>query len=183
MAATLRDYYNTGDNSYSLNTAPNGQTFTTTESYILTSVKLKLYRDATAPGTLTVNIYATSEELPTGGVLASGTTNGNTLTENTDGEWREITLTSSYALVSGTKYAIVLATNANAGFRYYSMPETYEGGDYVYFDDPNWVVYGGADWMFETWGTDAYVFSPPADRVTYKRLVAAASNKIWYESV
>lgn len=182
MPATLRDYYNTGDNNYLWNTVSNGQTFTPTENYNITSVKLKLLRGVTAPGTLTVNIYATVGGLPTGSVLASGTTNGTTLTQDTAGEWREITLTVSYFLLSGVMYAIVLNINANAGVRYYSIPETYEPGDRCYFDDPDWITVPYEDWVFETWGTDAAGVTLN-DRSTIKRLVAVGNSKIYYEVV
>ncbi len=52
---------------------------------------------------------------PTGADLASGTTNGNTLTEY--GSWteREITFDSPIELTSGTKYAIVVEASSVVG--------------------------------------------------------------------
>ena len=106
MAKTLKDYYNTGDDGTP--TLIGGvywesQTFTASSTYDIGSVKLKLYRIGT-PGTLTVSIRATDGNgQPTGADLASGTTDGNTLTTNTSGEWREITFSSSYALTNETQ--------------------------------------------------------------------------------
>jgi hypothetical protein len=56
-----------------------------------------------------------------------------------------------------------------------------------YSDDngSNWTLVDeayDAFGMFETY-EGGYVFAPPNDKVTYKRLVAAASNKFWYEVI
>ena len=68
-----------------------GQTFTPSANWTITSVGLYLYKFGN-PGTLTLNIYATSGGLPTGGILAFGTTNADTLPTASPGELREITL-------------------------------------------------------------------------------------------
>jgi hypothetical protein len=37
--------------------------------------------------------------------------------------------------------------------------------------------------MFEISGTPTYVFTPPADRATTKRLIATARHRFFYEDV
>lgn len=70
-------------------------------------MKLKICRQG-SPGTVTVSIRATSGGLPTGPDLCAGTTNGNTLTTNTNGEWRRIQFTTTPTLSNGVVYAIVV---------------------------------------------------------------------------
>jgi hypothetical protein len=111
-----------------------------------------------------VSIYATTDSpaYPTGSALTSGTTNGTTLTTNTAGEWREITLTT-HTLQASTTYAIVISisggsgTNDNVHWRCDTTSPTYAGGMYgrssssgawgtTYMDNSR-------DDMFEVWGT------------------------------
>jgi hypothetical protein len=160
----LHEHYNTGDNSIS--SGPTGaawyaQTFTAESDHGVTSVRLKLARYG-YPGTVVVSIRATNASgHPTGTDLALGTTNGNTLTTDTAGEWREITLLPSYHLTSGNMYAIVIrAPDGNSSnylrCRYDFAPSDYAGGDWVV--SPNngvyWEVYDNFDLMFEIyeWG-------------------------------
>lgn len=192
--ATLRDYYNIGDNSSSIfgelaGTWKAGQSFTASVSYDIVSVKLKLYRVGT-PGTITIELYAEDgSDFPTGIALTSGTTNGNTLTTNSAGEWREITFGSPYSLVSGTKYVIVASASGwGVYWRSDTADATYAGGKAIYYNRVSWseLGSGGTDFMFENW--DNYTFLPPVPTPTntlniIKRLVAAASNKIWYENI
>ncbi|GAG73463.1 unnamed protein product, partial [marine sediment metagenome] len=102
------EYYNTGDD-HSLSVGIDtwrAQTFTPTTKHKITSVKLKLYRNSHTPDTVTVSIRATDVDgKPMGGDLCFGTTNGNTLTTDTAGEWREITIDDGYTLLAGTKYS------------------------------------------------------------------------------
>jgi len=79
-------------------------------AYSIVKVQLKLHR-VLSPGTLTISIRATSSNKPTGADLTSGTTDGDTLTIDTDGEWRDISLTP-YSLTGGTEYAIVAKATA-----------------------------------------------------------------------
>lgn len=155
------EYYITGDNTY------NGfqgdtwyaQTFTPTTAHKILSVKLKLLR-ANSPGDITVSIRETDGEgHPTGIDLCSGTTNGNTLTTDTAGEWREITLGDGADLNADQKYAIVVraldASGSNYPFwRYDSADATYVGGNYEYSGDggSDWGSQAGMDYMFEDWG-------------------------------
>lgn len=108
--AILKDYYNTGaddDQAFS-DLTHLCQSFTASENYDIASIALKLFRIG-SPGTITVELYLADDSTnkPTGGILASGTTDGDTLTVNTNGEWRTITFGSSYSLTNGEEYVIV----------------------------------------------------------------------------
>lgn len=155
----LKDSYNTNDDSARSIYGSNweAQTFTPASSYSIGSVKLKLYKSGN-PGTFTVSIRATSSGEPTGNDLASGTTDADTLTTDSSGEWREITFGSSYSLNNGTQYAIVCrATSGNSSNRTYwrgdSSSPTYSGGTLVISSNSgsSWTVASTYDLMFETY--------------------------------
>ena len=154
-------YYDTGADgdrdAYTNNWG--GQTFTPAMTHLIASVKLKLFRVGT-PGTLLVSIRATSAGKPTGGDLCSGTIDANTLTEDTNGDWYEITLGNGYEVAPDITYAIVIkATGGDADNKVswradVSFP-TYLGGTYVSSSDSgtDWSAFSGVDTMFEVWGT------------------------------
>ena len=153
---TLFEKHNTGDNtdSWLYGATWAGQTFTPTISHKITSVKLKLYR-VTTPGIVTVSIRATDGSgLPTGSDLISGTTDGDTLTTNTAGEWREVTLGAGYDLVAGTKYAIVIrSVTQTLAWRLEDPLGNYAGGNSLDSSDSgvSWTNLND-DFMFEEWG-------------------------------
>jgi len=159
--ATKFEYYNTDDDAYGqiYSSSWRAQTFTPSNNHKITSVKLLLYRSG-SPGTVTVSIRATDGSgHPTGGDLCSGTTNGNTLTTNTNGEWREITLGDGYSLSGSTKYAIVVRALDGDGdnclrWRVDSTSASYSGGNDEYSNDSgsSWDNSPGHDFMFEEWG-------------------------------
>lgn len=153
------EYYITGDNAATGTYGVNwwAQTFTPLTAHTITSVKLKLYRLG-SPGTVTVSIRATSGGKPIDADLTSGTTDGDTLTDSSSGEWREITLTN-YALSVDTQYAIVIRAltgdeNNYVGLRY-DTTGTYTGGNATLSADSGgyWTTYAAFDFMFEDWGT------------------------------
>ncbi len=134
---TLYEYYNSSSsgNDAIYKDRWGSQTFTVdATSHTITSVKLLLYRVGTI-GTVTASIRATDGSgHPTGSDLTSGTTNGNTLTTSSAGEWREITLTE-YTLSASTKYAIVIRAPSADNFAGQSLypkvksPSAYSGGN------------------------------------------------------
>ena len=135
-----------------------GQTFTPEITHIVSKVKLKLFRVGT-PGLITVVIKATSYEKPTGGDLCKGTLSGDDITDDTGGEWLEISLGDGQQLVKGTQYAIIIkALNGDAG-NYVSIradvaESTYAGGTDCGTTDSgaDWDTYSATDLMFEEWG-------------------------------
>ena len=159
--ATLYEYYNAGDD-----TAWNvfagtwrAQTFTPATAHKITSVKIRIYRQG-SPGNITVSIRETDGSgHPTGGDLGdTGTTNGDTLTASSAGEWREITL-GNYNLDASTKYAIVVRVLGGDGSNriYWRIDETspsYTDGNFESSTNSgsSWSTNSGYDCMFEDWG-------------------------------
>ncbi len=141
------------------------QTFTPSTNHTITSVKLLLYRSGN-PGTLNVAVKATSSGHPTGADLCVGSTNADTLTTNSSGEWREITLGAGASLTAGTKYAIVWylsggdASN-NVKAKCDNSSSSYSGGtaEASYDSGSSWTTTSTRDFLFEEWGD--VVSSPP----------------------
>jgi len=192
MAATRFDYYNTGDDAMVqiAPLEPAAQSFTVETTYDISSVKLKLYKsDTYAPGTITVSIRAVSGDEPFGEDLISGTTDGDTLTDISPGEWREITFDRNLVLTAGVKYTIVVFVAGGAPLQWSlfwrndGTAPTYTGGMALASEDGGitWDSYAAADYMFECWG-ETPSFEAPSERVTIKKLVAFADNKAYYET-
>ena len=136
---TLYQKYTTGDNSQDsvYGAFWGGQSFTPVLNHKITSVKIKVYRTGN-PGTVTVSIKGTDGDgKPTGADLASGTFDGNAITADTAGEWKEIVFSSPYyALRPVTKYAMVSrAPDGDASnkitWRMDSATAAYTGGEYL----------------------------------------------------
>lgn len=134
------------------------QTFTPVTSYQAGSCKLKLYRVGN-PSTVTVSIRATAAGLPTGANLCSGTTNGDTLTTDSGGEWRTISMGAGYPLVAGTQYARVVRALLSDITNYIlwrrAVFGSYAGGSKCFSPDngATWSIpFPGHDMMFEEWG-------------------------------
>ena len=160
QAANLYEHYNTGNDTVwgFFSQYWKAQTFTAESDHSVTSVKLKLYRTG-SPGTIIVSINATDGSgHPTGTGLTSGTTDGDTLTTDTAGEWREIALTS-YDLSKDTKYAIVVRAlggdmSNRVWWRLDQSTPTYDGGNLEHSADSgtSWTAHNDKDFMFEVWG-------------------------------
>ena len=137
------------------------QLFTPSTAHTITKVRLLLRRQGASgtPGTITVSIRNTTNNRPSGGDLASGFSDGNTLTTNGAGEWREITFGGGTDLVANTRYAIIVRvtsgdTNNSLRWRDDSSSPTYAGGQWENSTDSgsNWNIVSGNDMMFEEWG-------------------------------
>jgi len=87
-----------------------GQTFLTTSAHTINYIELLLARKG-IPGTFYVEIKeADVNDLPTGPILTSGNTNGDSMPYYLDtpsSEWKRIDLTE-YSLLNNTKYAIII---------------------------------------------------------------------------
>lgn len=167
LITTRYEYYNTGEDvEFGIGTTYwASQTFTPLLAHKITSVKLKLYREYSA-GTITVGIRATDVDgKPTGADLCSGTTDGDTLTTDSSGEWREITLGDGYDLVADTKYAIVVRAPDAEKFGetvwwWSSSSAAYTRGWIELSDNSgsSWgETYTGYDMMFEEWSGSTVV--------------------------
>jgi hypothetical protein len=160
--ATLRDYNNTGpENNIQTGISTSaGQTFTTSSTYVITSVKLKLSRDAsTDAGTITVDIRTASSGMPTATVLTSA----SPITQaslTVSAVWYDFPLLTPVILESGTMYGIgIICTNANpAVVRVYRTGNSeYPNGRYCTTSNSGatWSLGGSnIDCLFETYGDD-----------------------------
>lgn len=158
----LYEYYNSGDDStggWAQGVNWLAQTFTPVTGHTATKVKLLLWRDG-LPGILTIGIKPTDGSgHPTSTDLCGGTTDGDSLTAVTTGEWREISLGAGCVLSAGIKYAIVIRALGASGANYVynrrdiSSP-SYSGGNYERSTNSgsSWSSTLSYDLMFEEWG-------------------------------
>lgn len=141
------------------------QSFTTTDSYTISSVKILIYRFG-LPENFTVSIREVSGDDPTGGDLAVGTFNGDDITEDTGGEWKEVTFNTPYELTESTKYTIYIR---NEGTPHGVGPALYWLGVSGSSSYPNgagrYSFNGGVGWSsaskdfnFETWDSGASTY-------------------------
>lgn len=193
----LQDNYASGgtlldpfDNASQVNATGDqfAQTFVAAAGYTAASVKLALSRSST-PGTFTVTLYAVDGAgKPTGAALASGTSDGDTLSEGLTVEWRETTFAATTTIIAGTQYAIVLScTTADASNTvnwFYTNDPSPDPGDSWKSTD------GGSTWSDtraagpRAFGFAMYDnFTPPAGGPTIKMLIAVADDALWHEDV
>ena len=146
-----------------------GQTFTFGASspdgaFTIASVTFKMYRTLT-PGTVTCELTAVDGDgKPTGSVLATGTTDGDTLTTSTAGEERTITFTTPYTLEASTQYAVyVKASDASATDKLHMRKDgsspTYTGGVWISSTDggSSWNTVSTSDLWFSTSGGGSFM--------------------------
>jgi len=181
----LQESYS-GTANYTVSTSSTswyGQSFTTLSSYSATSVKLLMYKFGT-PGIVTVSIYASSAGKPTGNSLATGTTDGDTLTTNSAGEWREITFSAPYSLSNATMYCIVVSTTPSGGngvaIKGRNSAPLYSGGTGLWSNDAgsSWSILSGVDLFFEMYGGVSGPSTPTLDSPT-EDATGIYLNKDW----
>jgi len=131
------------------------QTFTLTNDFYITKIRLRLYRYA-SPGNLVVSIRAVDESgKPTGSDLVYGYVDINSISLSYPGEWVEVSnLLPSYNLVADTKYAIVIRSETNYYYWHdYCGGSVYDGGEGFYSSDSGatWDSLGN-DFTFEIFG-------------------------------
>lgn len=143
--------------------------FVALRGFKLTSVKLKMYREGN-PGIVTMKLWGCSGDSSTMGTsiptpeitthIATGTTDGDTLTNISPGEIREITLATPVDIIPGMLYAIHLTTVGggaaqNIHLRYKSNTyntKCFGGGSSA--DGLNWSNPSpGLNVYYELWGT------------------------------
>jgi hypothetical protein len=157
----LFEYYNISDPALAAchDDFWQAETFTPRVNHTVTELKLRTYRLG-SPGTITASIKATAVGgAPDGADIASGTTDGDTLTTEYAGEERAISLGAGVALTAGTKYAIVvraLTGDANNYMRWrHSGTKVYPRGSHWFSSDGGvtWEEDTTRDMMFEEYGT------------------------------
>ena len=212
----VKENYNIGYDCTTINCAhaygvyQTAQLFTAEDSTARSSVKLLLFRTG-SPGTLTCTLQSVTAARPDGNVLATGTTDGDTLTTSVDGDWREITFETPYTVTDEVQYAIVLSAvgdSSNKGRWQADISNpTYTGGTKCWTNNSgsSWTIDGNKDMMFEMYGgvedvemaaaiagTSALSATQtrtqsssatPDTQIQYKtRLVACNNDQFWYES-
>jgi hypothetical protein len=150
-------------------TAWRGMTFTPTISHKLQVVKLKLLRTVTAAGNFIVSIRATSNGLPTGSDLGSGSIPVSDIS-GSDYAVYSITLSADVTVNAGTQYAIVwrapsLSAASNISIREKDPSTDYPGGEMI--DSSNsgvtWSNNPTYDVYFEEWGVSITTGNVQAD--------------------
>lgn len=189
--AVLTSYTTGEDTAYTAGIAPYwniAQTFTLSTDATLTSYKFLIYRVG-SPGLCSFVLDNTSAGKPDpSSNIATTIFNGNVITTDTAGEWKEFTI-PSLDIDAGVYSVRLNSTLSNASnklmWKIDSTSASYTGGAAYWYasplDDP--TEFTDQDFLFEINGDEAYVFSPPVDIITYKRLVAAASNALFYETI
>lgn len=163
------------------------QTFTPSVSYSVESISLKMYKPGTGTvGDITLSLrLVDGDDKPTGGDLITGTTPGDTLTTDSGGEWRQVSLSAAYEITAGTKYAIVVRADGCDESRNVTCRCT---ADNVYTNGKggrstnggtSWTVYSSTDLVFKVYGS-AIIAPPTTSQYYTKRLVAVASDEFWY---
>jgi len=132
-------------------------------SHDITSLKMLVHK-AGSPGIITFELKdVDSNNKPTGSVLTSGTTDGDTLTTNTDGEWREVMITP-YTLSPGIMYSVVIyctgADYVNSINIHGDGTSSYTAGNGMYSTDSGstWTLYT-MQFLFEEYGTGGSNFT------------------------
>ncbi|GAJ01729.1 unnamed protein product, partial [marine sediment metagenome] len=120
----------------------------------LYSVNLKLYREG-LPGEVTVMIYAAEDDEPIGSALVTGATDGDTLTTDSGGEWREITFPSQIELIPGLSYAIVVHITGGSGVQ--NLHWLYDGTAPLYYRGMYAISTNGGD-SWSAWITRDFMF-------------------------
>jgi hypothetical protein len=203
MSDQLRDFYDTGDDEYTnviysegIATGV-GQSFTAGASYTITKIMVKALR----VGDPTYAALTFCSGIPTDpwndAISAAGPLDVSDLTTNEAGAWLTFTLLPPVVLIADSVSSFFIWLPGDEGVGSLGVRLDTEGSSYsggraygASYDSalevgqlnpsyPSSVV----DCMFRTYSDYEYVFSPPYDVITYKRLVAAAANTFWYEAI
>ena len=131
------------------------QTFFANDTYDAASAKIRANRTG-SPGTVTVALYATSSSLPTGAALASGTFDGDAITDNSEaGETVDIEFSGTASLTQGTEYALVIS--AASGDASNKITMWLEDAGNIFGGQRAFSANSGSSWTAD--GTDDYAFA------------------------
>ena len=181
----LKDYHLSGeagtDGGDTTNTVWKAQTFVPLSSYTTTSIALRVFRAVGTGGTITVSLRATSDGLPTGADLASGTIAISALDTSTPGQFHTATLSAGVALTAGTRYAIVYRRDGSDGNVYFrvSTATVFAFGQYCSSSDSGgtWALPGSPDTkdvVFKVYDSSGYT-----PQLLYTAGTASGGNNAW----
>jgi hypothetical protein len=153
------EQYTTGASAASgvMNASWLSQTFTPVTTHTFNAVSLQLYKAGSPTYTVTISLYATTGDVPTGSALASTTFLASSLA--TTATWYDFQFSTAYEVTSGTKYAIVLsATDGAVGTLVYwrvNTAGTYSRGMKALSANQgtSWTTSSTADFMFKEGGS------------------------------
>jgi hypothetical protein len=186
---------NTPDNQYAYGTYWKNMRFTCMWPHQLRKVRLKLYREG-SPGTVTVSVRDTETDAD----LVVATTNGDTLTTDTGGEWRDFDFPSPYCDLAFLEdyYITIRATGGDSSNRVWIVADdagTYDGGymRYSTSSGASWSsISGSPDALFEEYGRNLEngleyggcecltpIISAPDAEFTIRRFFTNASGISW----
>jgi len=182
--ATKYEYLSTGDDNkaYSSAIRYDAQTFTVGgTAHTVTSVKIKMYRDAGYSTTTTMAIYGVDgSDLPDdGNVLAtSDAVAAALITTDSAGDWVEFTFSSPPELSASTVYAVVLIPTASYVYWLYdNNSNAYVDGTLALRNAGTWVEAPNDDGMFEVWGNPvAQEYTEGTKTVTVAASIELASE-------
>jgi len=149
---SLKQHYDNSDTYFQIYTSgveyQAGQSFTPATTHIVLKVSLKLFRSGSTgtPGVFNVKIYNTDGNgHPTGVALVSGTSDADSLTTDTNGQWRDIYFGDGVELTEGVLYVIVVdapdaSVNSVLNWRYDNADSSYDGGIRILSSN------GGSSW-------------------------------------
>jgi hypothetical protein len=130
-----------------------GQTFTPAVTGLRERFDVRLFKNASAAGTLYLELYATSSSLPTGAALATSDKIDQSLI-STSSQTIAFIFRSPVSLTAGTEYALVLRSTQSIDATNYiswrlSTAGVYSGGQAVQYDGTTWsAVSSGYDFVF-----------------------------------
>jgi len=163
-AMEAKDFFNTNDDSVNYFPRSNryaGQIFQASQSYVACSVNMLMLRDAVnPPGIVTAYLLGSDEppDFPVLPILSQGTTDGDTLTTDLEGEWRRIAISPHIAIIEGQFYYVGVKQStleyAALGLRCEGepVPDFYPTGVFCYGGAPTWYINESVDCLFEIWG-------------------------------
>ena len=117
------------------------------EDYNINTTPFQIYAaqdsiGALPPGTITINIYlADVDGKPTGGVLSTGTRDGEEFLEWNNMQWENFNM-SSYNLSEGVMYAFTVSMNGSRLYVGYTNPSEYSGDKGQLWSTDGGVSYG-----------------------------------------
>lgn len=153
------EFYDDPKQTYSSIYEPrqSGQTFTPTQTHLLTKVYTLMTRATNTYPNLYLEIREAPDDTPTGPILSSGSTSWAVIPDGAVPAWVETPM-SQLILKPGVKYAIIARTaGIGAGVlrwwrRYFNA--TYPRGIRIYSTDSGntWSKFPLHDFLFEEWG-------------------------------